>query len=235
MSEVRRAAPDWRIRAGIVGPVLFVGVFLVAGALRPGYDPVRMQVSYLSLGDGGAVQVASFLVSGLLIATFAVGLRARLAGAGGRGAVGGPVAAGSVALGLVVAGIFSTVPAFGYPPGTPDGFPSQVPATAYLHVLGAVLFFGGMIAAPILLARRYRAGGAMTWAWFSVGSAIVVFAAFAASSADPSGRPFVPSAAGLLQRIAIVAGLAWIAVVAWAESGLPGLQAPVGAPDATPR
>ena len=235
MRGVRRAAPDWRLRAGTLGPALFVAVFLVAGAVRPGYDPVRLQVSYLSLGDGGAVQVASFLVSGLLIVIFAIGLRGRLAAAGGRGAVGGPIAVGSVGLGLLVAGIFPTVPAFGYPPGTPDGFPSEIPATAYLHVLGAALFFGGLIAAPILFARRLRAEGAASWASSSVAVAIVVLVAFAASSADPSGRPFVPAAAGLLQRIAIVTGLGWVATLAWAEAGLPGLRAPSGASGAARR
>ena len=234
MSDARRAAPDWRIMAGLLGPVLFVGVFLIEGAVRPGYDPVRLQVSYLSLGDGGPVQVASFLVSGLLVAALALGLRSRLAGSG-PGAVGGPVAVGSVGLGLLVAGIFPTVPAFGYPPGTPDGFPSEIPATAYLHVLGAALFFGGLIAAPLLLARRFRAQRAATWTAVSVGAAVVVLVAFAASSADPSGRPCVPAAAGLLQRIAIVTGLAWVAAVAWAEAGLPGLRPPSGSPGAAAR
>ena len=42
--------PMW---AGVIGPALFIIVFLVEGAVRSGYDPVRMQVSYLSLGDAG--------------------------------------------------------------------------------------------------------------------------------------------------------------------------------------
>jgi hypothetical protein len=234
MRDVRRAAPDRRIWAGVLGPVLFVAVFLIEGALRPGYDPIRLQVSYLSLGDGGGVQVASFLLSGALVGAFAIALRGRLSAAGGRGALGGPVAVASVGLGLIVAGIFPTVAAFGYPPGTPDGFPGEIPPTAYLHVLGAVLFFGGMIAAPLLLARRSRAGGGTTWIWFSVLTAVVVLVAFAASSADPSGRPFVPAAAGLMQRIAIVAGLAWIAALAWAETGLPARQAPRVRPGTPP-
>ena len=105
------------------------------------------------------------------------------------------------------------MPAFGYPPGTPDGFPADIPPRV-LHVLGAFLFFGGMIAAPALMARRFLVSGATAWAVYSVVTALVVAVAFAASSADGSGRPFVPAAAGLLQRIAIVAGLAWIAGLA---------------------
>ena len=46
-----------------MGAIGFVIVFLVEGAVRSGYDPVRLVVSYLSLGDGGWVQVATFLVT----------------------------------------------------------------------------------------------------------------------------------------------------------------------------
>lgn len=200
--------------AGVLGPVLFVTVFAVEGAVRPGYDAVRMQVSYLSLGDQGAIQVANFLVTALLLGVFAVQLRKRLGSADGPGARGVPIAIGFTALGLLIAGLFSTMPAFGYPPGTPDGFPSDIPPTAYLHVVGALVFFGGLIAAPALMARRFRAAGQTAWAVYSVATSVVVIAAFAASSADPSGQPFVPPAAGLLQRLAIMAGLAWIAAAA---------------------
>lgn len=200
--------------AGVLGPPLFVTVFLVEGAVRSGYDPVRLQVSYLSLGERGAIQVASFLVTAGLLGVFAIQLRGRLRTSGGPGVQGVPIAIGVTALGLLIAGLFSTAPSFGYPPGTPDNFPAEIPPTAYLHVLGAVLFFGGLIAAPALMARRFRASGATAWAVYSVATSVVVVVAFAASSADGSGRPFVPAAAGLLQRLAIVAGLAWIAGLA---------------------
>jgi hypothetical protein len=133
-----------------------------------------------------------------------------------------PVAIGLAGAGLVIAGVFSTMPAFGYPPGTPDGFPSEIPATAYLHVLGALLFFGGLVAAPLLLARRLRADGARGAALGSVATAVVVLVFFGASSADPSGAPFFPTAAGLLQRVAIVAGLGWLA---WLGLSLLGRRA----------
>ncbi len=57
--------------AGVIGPVAFVAVFLVEGLIRPGYDAMRLQVSYLSLGEGGWVQVLSFLVCGGLVVAFA--------------------------------------------------------------------------------------------------------------------------------------------------------------------
>ena len=53
---------------GVVGPAFFVVSFLVQGAVRPGYDPLRHPVSSLSLGGGAAwVQPATFLITGLLV------------------------------------------------------------------------------------------------------------------------------------------------------------------------
>ena len=63
------------LACGVVGPTVFVLVVLIEGAVRPGYDPGRVFVSMLSLGDRGWIQVANFLISGALIIAFGVGLR----------------------------------------------------------------------------------------------------------------------------------------------------------------
>ncbi len=204
-----RIATDALLWGGVVGAIGFVIVFLVEGAVRSGYDPVRLAVSYLSLGDGGWVQVAAFLVTGILVLGFAMGVRRALLG--GLGATGVPVAIALAGAGLVIAGVFSTMPAFGYPPGTPDGFPSDIPATAYLHVLGALLFFGGLAAAPLLLARRLLAAGSRGAAIGSVAVAVDRARLLRRFVGRPGRRPFFPTAAGLLQRVAIVAGLGWLA------------------------
>jgi Protein of unknown function (DUF998) len=216
---VMEAAPETDTRrlraglwAGVIGPVSFVAFFLIEGQVRPGYDAMRLQVSYLSLGEGGWVQVLSFLASGGLLIAFAVALRRVLGG--GAGSTFGPSGVGIAGTGLVIAGLFSTAPAFGYPPGTPDGFPTELPSTAYLHVLGAFCAFGGMILAPLAMARRFRREHDGRWVIYSVLSALVVWVFLAASSADPSGQPFFPETVGLYQRISIIAGLGWIAALA---------------------
>jgi hypothetical membrane protein len=58
----------------IAGP-LFVLVFLLEGATRADYDPLRHPVSSLALGDYGWVQSANLVVAGLLTLAFSVGLR----------------------------------------------------------------------------------------------------------------------------------------------------------------
>lgn len=57
------------LTCGVVEPVLFNGAYLVEGATRPVYDAWRQAASALSLGDGGWMQIANFIVFGLLTCT----------------------------------------------------------------------------------------------------------------------------------------------------------------------
>jgi hypothetical membrane protein len=209
---IARERPSGLLWAGVVGPVLFVATFLVAGATRPGYDPLRHQVSLLSLGDGGAILVLSLLATGALLLVFATTLRAMLRG--GPGARGGPLAIAVSGFGFLVAGMFSTQPLFGYPPGTPDGMATDITATSMLHAGGALLLFFGLVAAALVFARRFRQQGAGAWAVASLAVGIVVFVFFGASGGGPSGQLLFPAVAGLLQRVALVAGLGWVVAVA---------------------
>jgi hypothetical protein len=199
------------LTGGVVGPVLFVVVFTVLGATRPGYDPMRMFVSLLMLSDGGWVQVASFLISGLLIVGAAIGLRRVLTP--GPGCRLAPIGVGLAGVGLIVAGIFPTDPVQGYPPGTPLGLPLTASWHAVLHVLGALLFFGGLPFASIVLTQRFSSHGAIGWAVYSATSGIGMFLFNLVTSASPGTVGMFPDVAGLLQRIAIVLGLAWLALL----------------------
>lgn len=101
----------------IAGP-LFVSVFLLDGAVRANYDPLRHPVSSLALGDSGWTQTANFLVAGLLTLAFAAGLRRAFRPL--KGSRWGPLLVGVWAIGLLGAGIFVTDPVSGYPLGTTD-------------------------------------------------------------------------------------------------------------------
>lgn len=68
-----------RLLSGVAGTALFVVIFLADGATRPGYDPIRHPVSALALGARGWLQTTNFLLSGLLIATSALGVPRRQA------------------------------------------------------------------------------------------------------------------------------------------------------------
>jgi len=60
--------------AGILAPIIFVGVFTVEGGLRNGYDPMSMYISALSLGNRGWVQISNFIILGIFLFLFTLGL-----------------------------------------------------------------------------------------------------------------------------------------------------------------
>ena len=205
--------------AGVAAPVLFTPVYLVEGATRLGYDPLRHQVSLLSLGDRGWVQILNFLVTGALLVMFAIGLRGWMWGGPGGRLV--PAAVAIAGVGLLLAGVFPTQPLFGYPPGTPEGMATVITPGSMLHVLGALLFFFGLIVAAAAYAVRSWREESTGWAVASAAVAVAIFVCFGASGGGPSGELLFPDVTGLLQRIALLAGFGWVLAVAlWAIDGL---------------
>ncbi len=85
------------------GP-LFVVVFVIEGALRPDYSPVRQPLSSLSIGGPGWMQMANFLVTGLLVVAFALGLQQC-----GKGRWL-PILVGLIGVGLIGASVFTCDP-----------------------------------------------------------------------------------------------------------------------------
>src|SRR5215218_9157956 len=80
------------VGCGIVAGPVFVVVALVQVLLRPRFDLRRHALSLLSLGDLGWVQIANFVVTGLLTMAFAVGMWRVLHP--GRGGTWGPLLVG---------------------------------------------------------------------------------------------------------------------------------------------
>jgi len=74
MQHARQELDDWLLLGGAAGAVGFVVVALIEGATRPGYSWWRHFVSQLATGDLGWMQVANFIVAGVLIIGGAIGL-----------------------------------------------------------------------------------------------------------------------------------------------------------------
>ena len=203
------------LAAGVVGPLHFIVVLLIEGATRPGYSAWRHFVSQLSLSDQGWEQIANFVVCAVLCLAFAVGLRRALGG--GTGATWGPILIGLFALGLLTAGSFATDPALGYPPGTQGTAHQTLHGT--IHGLAGLVAFASLSAACFVLARRFARDPAWRrWGPYSVVTGIIVAASFVVSNTtavfDMIGTlPNAPT--GLLQRIGIILGWGWIALLAW--------------------
>jgi hypothetical protein len=140
------------LTCGVVAGPVFVVVAILEILTRPGYDLGRHPISLLSLGDFGWIQIANFVGSGLLTIGFAIGVRRVLHG--GPGGTWGPVLIGVYGTGLIVAGVFVPDPAWGFPPGSPAGVPSQLSWHSTLHGVGFVLAFSVISLACLVFARR---------------------------------------------------------------------------------
>jgi hypothetical protein len=186
------------LACGAIGPLLFTVVFVILGATRPHYSAWQDPVSSLSLGEGGWMQITNFIVFGALMLGFAIGLRRVLRT--GPGSTWGPTLLGIFGLCVIGAGIFVT-----------DGGSSTLTVHGILHGFLSLFAFTSLIAACFVLARRDAADpDAHGWAWYSVATGLLVAVFFVLTGVVESlGGP-----AGLMQRISIIVGWSWIALLA---------------------
>lgn len=205
------------LAGGVVGPPLFFAVFAVTSLVPPaGYDPLRHTVSAFALGAYGWVQTVSFLLTGGLVLAFAFGMRQVFARDGGGRLVA--VVVGLVGVGLVGSGIFAADPvsagataAAPYPPGVP--FTEERTVHGVLHDIFGFPVFVGLPVACGVVAYRLAAARRRGWAVYSAGTAVVFVTGFALTSMALA--PVVlPPVGGLLQRLTLAAGLAWLAALA---------------------
>ena len=148
------ADPSTRVlvTAGVVAGPLFVVVGLVQVLTREGFDLTRHPLSLLALGDLGWIQIANFILAGVLMLAFALGARRSLGDGPGR--VWAPVLFGLYGVGLVLGGAFTADPALGFPIGTPDGYPTEWTFHGGVHAFAAPLAFLALVAVTWVVARR---------------------------------------------------------------------------------
>ena len=197
-----RSATRLLLGAGIVAGPLFVITAGVQAATREGFDLSHQPLSLLSLGDLGWIQITNFILAGLLSLAFAVGVgRALVSGPGSRWA---PRLLAVFGFGLIIGGVFVPDAALGYPIGTPDGYPSALSWHGMLHAVAPPLAFLALVAACLVVARRFSSEGRRG---ATVGTRIVAIACLLLS---------VPFGPGFSWRLflAVALGFAWIAAFA---------------------
>jgi Protein of unknown function (DUF998) len=191
------------LSCGVVAGPLFVAVALVQALTRDGFDLGRHPLSLLSLGELGWIQIANFVVAGLLSVAFAVGLRRVLHP--GRGARWGPLLIGLYGVGLVAGGVFVADAGAGFPPGAPAGAPEQLSWHGILHDAGHLLAFLSLILSCLVLARRFAALGQRGWATYCLATGVALLGLMAWPDRDTV----------LVQlAVAIVLGWAWLSALA---------------------
>ena len=205
MSTLHRAPVHQKLGllalGGVVAPILFLVLLIVASSLYPGYRHMTQAVSEL----GGAearyplVQNFNFLVVGALVVAFAVGLH----GGVGGGSAAGPILVGSFGVSSGIAN--ALLPC--------DAGCDFVTLTGILHNLTGLAGFLAGIAGAFVIAPRLRRD--VRWrslATYSVIAGALMLIALVAWIGI-SKAAGVASVNGLLQRTFIVLWLLWIEVM----------------------
>jgi uncharacterized protein DUF998 len=193
------------LACGTVAGSLFIVVALVQAFVRPGFDIRRHAISMLTLGDLGWIQIADFVLGGVLFTAFAIGVKQVLHP--GRAGTWGPVLFAGFGLGLVLAGIFHPDPGLGFPPGAPQTMPTKMSSHAILHSLAFFLAFSSITAACFVLERRFAALGQTGWmvASIVVGVAAPLLVVLGMTSLIATGVAFAMATAATTWWLAAVA------------------------------
>jgi Protein of unknown function (DUF998) len=180
---------------GVMGPVLFTAAWVVSSLRQTGHSATEVQLSGLAADDARDPQImmAGFVVLGVCSIGFGIALRRVLAPrAAGAWLV---IVAGTAA---VTAGVFRRDHLLLASPGfTGESWHNQV------HDVASGVAYGAMLAAPLVLARRFRDDP--DWAAVSrpvqvlaLGSAVALVV-FASRAVEPWN--------GAVQRVAVTLAL----------------------------
>ncbi|MFB7905581.1 DUF998 domain-containing protein [Kitasatospora sp. NPDC056076] len=167
------------VGGALAGP-LFLGLGVAQGLTRQGFDFSRNAISQLGLGDLGWIQVASFLLTGLLLAAGAVGLHRTIGGT--PGGTWAPRLIAAFGASFLLAGVFKADPGAGFPAGRPDG-PGGLSGHGTVHLLSGTLGYLALCLAFLALARHFAARGERGWALALRIVPVGVLAGFAGSGA----------------------------------------------------
>lgn len=192
--------------AGILAPIIFVGVFLLEGTLRNGYDPISMYISELSLGDRGWIQIANFMLLGFLLFLFALGLSKEFQ-------TGKASRWGIIAFYVISGLVFILGPFIMDPAGTPV---DQMSVPGLIHELSGGILFLLMPIIIFIFLRRFISDekwGSLRWWTLILGvvEALGVFV-FIYAYKIPAGQSTLGQFLGLFQRIAVIPFMVWVSI-----------------------
>lgn len=190
--------------AGILAPAIFVSVFTIEGTVRSGYNPLKMYISALSLGPRGWVQISNFIVLGLLLFIFTLGLsqefQTRKASRGG-----------IITLYIISVLFFISGPFVMDPTETPT---DQMSVHGLIHGLsGGIVFLLMPIIILIFLRRFFSDNNWQSFRWWTLilgtieATGVTVFTYV---SKIPVEQNAYINYLGLFQRIALIPFMAWV-------------------------
>jgi hypothetical membrane protein len=197
--------------AGITGPVAFTAAWAVSSLLQTGHAATEVQISGLAAPDARDpwIMISGFLVLGCCSVVFGTALHRELGGSGRAGARGGAGAGGGPRL-IQAAGLLTVAAGLLRRDRMLLTAPAHESWHNHAHDVVSAAIYIALIAAPLLLARRFRGDswwGALCWPL--VGASLATAAVLVVFFTGAFG-----SWAGLLQRIGVSVPLAAVCAVA---------------------
>ena len=189
------------LMAGAAAGPIYLGAGVAQGLLREGFDFARHPLSVLANGSAGWIQTANFAVSGLLVLAAAAGA-ARVLGRGSRAMT---LLLGGYGAAMLAAAVFTADPVDGFPPGTPEGFPTSISTTGLLHFVSGAAAFACLGTSALAGAWTFWRRQLVPLALLSLATGLSVLIGFFGGFMLPVGI------AGIW--FAVVIGWVWLAVV----------------------
>jgi hypothetical membrane protein len=193
-------AARWLAIGAIVGPALGVIAWLVLGAARSGYSPLRQTISDLGLGSTAAFINTSFILTGLLLLVGVGGIHLRLLrDAGGTRRTLCTVLLALSPLGYVIIGFF--------------------PENAMVgHTTGAMLIFltpvVGFLVTGLLIRHCARGRAVGRWLLFASPLTLGLFTLFFLQGAPGTALAAI-GLGGLAERLLVIEIHAWYVALGW--------------------
>ncbi|HWG73585.1 MAG TPA: DUF998 domain-containing protein [Acidimicrobiales bacterium] len=177
----------WLAAAGVLGPATFVADWAVLGATSRGYSPVEDAISRLAATGASTrgAMTAGFVAYGAGLVLYAIPVRAAVAGRAWMWVAATGVATFGVA-----------------------AFPLGTQVSGNVHAVFATVGYATLAAVPLTAAPVLARAGRRGWARVSVAAGALCAGALLASIVGPT------SVHGLLQRLGLTVGDAWLVVSA---------------------
>ncbi len=197
------------ICGAIACPIFIIAVF-IEGATRSDYNSLLYPLSSLSIGDMGWTQILNFIITGILLVLFSLGLRQVFKSK--KLKFRGPLLIGLVGIGLMGAGIFVTDPIFGYPTSKPLML-RQFTFHGHLHDAFSMLVFICLPWACFAFRKHFITTGEQGWAAYSSFTGFSMIVIFVLTSMGFKQLSGLVDFAGALQRLCITIGWTWITLL----------------------
>jgi hypothetical membrane protein len=184
----RSSSLNGLLASGAAGGVIFIAVFVLLGAISPGYSFIRNTISGLEFTAVGSSQRANFIVFGALLACFSLGLRVEFQS--GRGSLLIPLFQ-----------FLSACAVFG------DGIYIHEP----LHMVCDLIAFNSTLVVLFLFAWRFWGDPRWKgWSAYSIVTALLMMGFLAAfGMSNGVGGP-----SGAFERLAVVTRTTWSVLLA---------------------